>query len=798
MSATAKKKETLVLIDAHAFIHRAYHALPELTTPTGEPAGALYGLAAILVKMLKELKPEYAAAAYDLPGPTHRHEVYKEYKGTRAKIDDALVAQLDRSRDIFEAFHIPIYQAPGFEADDVIGTLATSLKKEYDIIIASGDMDTLQLVDGRRVRVFTLKKGINDTIVYDEEAVKERYGFAPALVADYKGLRGDPSDNIIGIPGIGEKTATVLITTFGSIENIYRALKKSKEKFKEKSGLTDRIIALLQEHEEEAEFSKVLATIRTDAPVVFDRGAAKRDGFDTPAAVSLFTTLGFRSLIPRVQGLRLTEVHGAKENEKAEPETLFTKVKPEEKEVAAEARVMLWLTNSELSNPTIEDVFNHTESATIGEAHAKLAEKIKKENLERVWTEIEKPLIPVIEEMNARGIAIDREYLKTLSVEYHKELNKIAKKIYTHAGGEININSPKQLGDILFGKLGITGEKGSRQKKTATGQLSTRESELVKLKEAHPIIGEILDYRELAKLLGTYIDAIPPLIAPDGRLHSTFDQAGTTTGRFSSTDPNLQNIPIKSELGRRIRHGFIAEKGKLLLALDYSQIELRLAAFLSGDEKLASIFKRGEDVHTAVAAEVFGIPPGKVDYEMRRKAKVINFGILYGMGVNALRQSLGTDRAEAQAFYNRYFETYHELARYLTETKASATRIGYTTSYFGRRRYFPALKSKLPFVRAQAERMAINAPMQGTQSDIVKLAMVRIHALIEAKYTGKAALVLQIHDELIFEVDEKEVTAFAPEVKDIMERVVSAEELKGIPITVSAEAGKNWGEMSTL
>lgn len=801
-----------MLIDAHAFIHRAYHALPPLTSPvTGEPVGAIYGLSAILVKLLKDLKPDYVAAAYDLPGPTHRHEAYTDYKATRVKMDEELSVQLKGSREIFKAFHIPIYEAPGFEADDVIGTLATKLKKEYDVIIASGDMDTLQLVDDQRVRVYTMKKGINDTVLYDEKGVEERYGFGPSLVADYKGLRGDPSDNIIGVPGVGEKTATSLITAFGGIEQLYKAIKKNPESVKEKAKVTDRIVNLLKEHEEEAEFSKILATIRTDAPIAFNADAATRAGYTADSVVTLFSKLGFRSLVARVKDLDSkgtspdsAPASGRRGNAYAEPELatrstgLFNEVAPEDEEIARECQVMLFLTNSDLTNPSVEDVLGHTESKNVREAHAKLEKKITAEDLTRVWEEIERPLIPVIEIMNATGVAIDVPYLQRLSVEYHQKLDTIAAKIYKLAGEEFNINSPKQLGDILFVKLGITHEGGARQKKTSTGQLSTRESELSKMKGAHPIIEEILNYRELAKLLGTYIDAIPPLVGRDGRLHTTFIQTGAATGRLASQNPGVQNIPIKSDLGRRIRNAFIAPKGHVLVTFDYSQIELRLAAILSGDAQLIEVFKNGEDVHTAVAANIFGVPPGEVTKEMRRRAKVVNFGILYGMGVNALKEVSGSTREEAQAYLTKYFETFKGVTAYIAKVKATATRLGYTTTLYGRKRYFPGLKSRLPYVRAQAERMAINAPIQGTQADIIKLAMVRIQKLIDEEFAGKAAIVLQIHDELMFDVDEKVVDDFAPKARAIMEEVLPESETRGVPITTAGEVGKNWGEMEEI
>ncbi len=793
-----KRKETLVLLDTHAIIHRAYHALPELTSPKGEPVGAVYGLISMLVKIVNELKPDHIIAAYDLPGPTHRHEVYKEYKATRPKTDDALVTQIKSPRDALKAFNIPLYEVSGYEADDVIGTIAEKAKKNFDVIIASGDMDTLQLVDGKRVRVFTLRKGIQDTVIYDEDAVIARFGFPPERIPDYKGFAGDPSDNIIGIAGIGEKSATALLTTFGSMEGVYTAVAKSPESLA-KAGIKARGMELIKEHQDEAEFSKVLATIRRDAPIEFVEPILSfLESLDIDAAVSFMTDKGFRSLIPRVKSLlgKKGSDTASTDAEIHAPSLFPPQLSDDDARLLKECSVMLFLTNSELTNPSYEDVLNNTQSKSIPEAHGKLRALVASEKLERVWDEIEKPLIPVIDAINKKGVKIDPAYLKELSVEYHKELDKRAQAIYKAAGAEFNISSPKQLGDILFTKLGLSS--GSRQKKTATGQLSTKESELQKLVADNPIVGEILAYRELAKLLGTYIDAIPPLLDAGGRLHTTFSQTGAATGRLSSRDPGLQNIPIKTELGRRIRQGFIADEGKVLIACDYSQIELRLAAILSGDEKLTEIFKNGEDVHAAVAAQVFGIPQEDVTKEMRRRAKVINFGILYGMGVNALRENLGTDRAEAQAFYNRYFETYTGLAAYLEKTKATASRVGYTTTLFGRKRYFPGMKSSLPFVKAQAERMAINAPLQGTQADIIKIAMVRIHDFFLKEYAEDAAIVLQIHDELIIEAKESSRESVAKKIKEIMEGVLTTDETNGVPILVSSESGKDWGSMESL
>lgn len=786
----AKKRETLVLLDTHAIIHRAYHALPPLTSPTGAPVGAVYGLTTMLLKLVKDLKPDHIIAAYDLPGPTHRHEVYKEYKGKRPKLDPDLASQINESRKVLKAFSIPIYEAPGFEADDVIGTIATKMKKDFNVIIASGDMDTLQLVDGDKVQVYTLRKGIQDTVLYNEAAVTARYGFGPEHITDYKGIAGDTSDNIIGIPGIGEKGATELITTFGSVEKIYAALKKNKNAIVDK-GMKERVQTLVVEHQDEAEFSKVLATIRIDAPISFvEPEKTFAEGIDRERITEFCNEFGFRSLATRIAQV-LPSMPMPERAEPVAPQVLSAK----EHELLKECAVMVFLLNSDIANPTIDDVYAMSKAKDLDNAHAKLTSLLVKESLDSVYTKIEKPLIPVIDAMNAKGVAIDAAYLKELSVEYHQVLDRHAKAIYKAAGEEFNINSPKQLGDILFTKMGLGGTK---QKKTATGQLSTKESELQKLVGTHPIIEEILSYRELAKLLGTYIDAIPPLLDKEGRLHTTFSQTGAATGRLSSRDPGIQNIPIKTELGRRIRRGFVAPKGKVLLACDYSQIELRLAAMLSGDEKLTDIFVRGEDVHAAVAAQVFGVPQDEVTKEMRRKAKVINFGILYGMGVNALRENLGTDRKEAQEFYDKYFETFSTLARYLEKTKEGAARTGYTTTYFGRKRYFPGMKSPLPFIRASAERMAINAPLQGTQSDIIKIAMSRIHAIFEKKYQGRAALVLQIHDELIVELDTAILKEVSAELKHEMENVLTRAETNSIPILVSAEAGPNWGELEPI
>ena len=790
MKSSAKR---LVLLDAHAIIHRAYHALPEFSNSKGEPTGALYGISTMLMKIVADLKPDYIVAAYDLPQKTFRHEAYDAYKAGRAKADDALIAQIISSRKIFEAFNIPIYDAPGFEADDVLGTIVEQLKKDktVDIIIASGDMDTLQLVDDKRVQVFTLKKGLNDTITYDEDAVVARFGFGPKLLPDYKGLRGDPSDNIIGIKGIGEKTATELIVGFGTIEAMYKKLKKEPEAFTA-LGIKPRIIELLKNGEEEALFSKTLATIRRNAPVVFTLPEKNfTDTIDMAAIEALFRELEFRSLTARAQTLFKK---GSSSEESAESEE--NAADPAE---VKKLSIALWLLNSEITNPGYDDIVHYAGAKDFTEGREKILKDITAKNLSFVYNDIELAILPAVEGMEACGIKIDTAYLKKLSTDYHKKLSAIEADIWKAAGREFNINSPKQLGDVLFDELKVDEGSGKRMKKTAGGARSTRESELEKLRDLHPVIDFILKYRELQKLLSTYIDVIPALVGPDGRLRAKFNQAGTTTGRFSSTDPNLQNIPIKSELGKNIRNAFVAEKGSKLVSFDYSQIELRIAALMSEDDFMIRVFEEGKDIHAAVASKVFGVAESDVTAEMRRRAKVINFGILYGMGITALQANLGTDRKGAQEFYNNYFAQFPTIAEYLEGVKQTAAKTGYTETLFGRRRYFPGLKSKLPFMRAMAERMAINAPLQGTAADCIKIAIRDADRLLrEKKLDGKAHLILQVHDELVFEVEEKYVDEVTTLVESAMQNVLSRDFLKNkktVPLEVHVAVGNHWGEM---
>ena len=797
MTKKSSSKKRIVLLDTHAIIHRAYHALfaAELTGPNGQPTGALHGLVAMLLKIITDLKPDYIAACYDLAGPTIRHEAYAEYKGTRTKTDDALAIQLNESHKVFEAFSIPMYSREGYEADDLLGTIAHELKndKSIDVIIASGDMDMLQLVDDKRVRVFTLKKGINDTILYDEEKVIERFGFKPPLIRDLKGIMGDPSDNIKGVPGVGEGSALKLVQTYGDLEKIYKALKKKGiETVAKEANIQKRYAQLVLDNEEMALFSKSLATIRLDAPIAFRLPEHDwSENLDTEKLFAMCDEFGFRTLKQRIKTVfsvqvSLEESSGIELAPMPEEEIDDTRFR--------EAQVMLWLISSEFTNPSLDDILAFAKERTFEPAYAALTKQLEGcGRVKDVYEEIEKPLVPIVREMGDHGVLIDTKVLGSLAKKYNAELSLIEKKIYDSAGREFNINSPKQLGEVLFDELGIVPDK---QKKTAGGQRSTRESELEKIRDEHTIVNDILEYRELKKLLSTYIENLPPMLDADHRLHAEFLQTGAVTGRMASQNPGLQNIPMRTERGRAIRHAFIATKGFTLVGLDYSQIELRLAAMLSGDEKLCGIFKSGRDVHQEVAAQVFHVAPEAVDAEMRRRAKIINFGILYGMGVNALRAQLGSTTAEAHQFLEEYFSTFKTLSEYLESTRGFARKHGYTETLFGRRRQFPEMKSTLPYVRAQAERMAINAPIQGTQADIIKLAMVRIDAMLrEEGVREDAHLLLQVHDELVYEVLDSRVGELSANIKDIMESVLTNKETRGVPIIATMKTGPDWGTM---
>ena len=722
------------MIDGNALVHRAFHALPPLTSPSGQITNAVFGFCSILIKMMREINPRYIAAAFDVAGPTFRHDQFKQYKAKRVKAPQELYDQIPKVKRVLECFGIPVFEKTGFEADDVIGTVATMAKhnKNLQIIIATGDMDTLQLVNDDKIVVFTMRRGFNDTVLYDEKAVFERYGLAPYQLVDYRGLKGDPSDNIPGVPGIGDKTAASLIKEYGTLENLYENVELISGKLGEK----------LKENKDQAFFSKQLSMIVRDLDIDFDLiKASWRENANLTKLEELFAEFGFKSLGKRLADINLAVSSG---------ET----------------------PDSELRGFTAQS----------------LERQFAEQGMSDVYEKIEKPLTPVLEDMQRWGIKIDVKMLERLLEITNRELKDLEKQIYKQAGANFNINSPSQLADILYDKLEIRG----RVRKTAGGARSTAAPELEKLREEHAIIELILQYRELEKLKNTYIEPFPTLIGSDGRIHTTYDQAGTTTGRLSSSNPNLQNIPIRTPLGQEFRKAFVAENGFLLVSADYSQIELRMVAHIAKDKKMIEAFRNGEDIHARTASEIFDVPPDKVTKDMRRQAKVLNFGVLYGMGPLGVARAAGVGREQGREFIDKYFAEFTGVTQYIERTKKQAYELGYVETMFGRKRTIPEIQSTMPQLKAAGERMAVNMPLQGTAADLIKMAMIKIYD--EIKGNKDARMLLQVHDELVFEIKENLISTIMPKVKKIMENVYKFD----VPIVVDIKIGKNWQEMEKI
>ncbi len=853
----------LVLIDSHAIIHRAFHALPRLTTPKGELVNAVYGFASILVKMLKDLKPDYVVATFDHAGPTFRHVAYDRYKATRVKAPDELYQQIPMVKQVLSAFGIPVLEKQGYEADDIIGTVARQVRSNHpdvEVVIATGDLDTLQLIDDR-VKVYTMRKGVSDTALYDAAMVRERYGLLPRQMIDYKGLRGDPSDNIPGVRGIGEKTASELLKAYGSIEEIYRRLKKNN--ISAKPG----IITALKTYEADALFSKTLATIDVHVPLKFVLASSRvKKAVARDEIQVLFTELGFQSLLRRLgDGTPMNRQHQAllpigevavaiphRSGDAIPPSLGYVVLLPpssegtsyfafsknqviavQESELRAvldaiakrgdvlfvfdakplirsellrahasvrDLMIMWWLLDPGRRNyqPDIlverELKVNVTSpreiTSCLFEVALQLEARLKSEELESVYQELEAPLTAILVKMETRGIGFDARPLLKLSKEMGGAIAKLESKIYGAAGGEFNINSPRQLGEVLFEKLGVSA--AGIRKTEKSGVLSTRETELLKLKSLHPIIGDILLYRELAKLKSTYVDTLPKLMAKDGRIHTTWNQTGTATGRLSSQNPNLQNIPIRSKYGKEIRTAFVASRGFTLVAFDYSQLELRIAADMSDDEKMIDAFRKGIDIHRLTAAEVNNVSIDAVTPELRQKAKALNFGVLYGMGTRAFAESAGVSRDEAELFIEEYFRNFRGIARFIETTKEFARANGYTKTAFGRKRFFPDILATNFRMQREAERMAVNHPIQGTEADIMKKAMIEIdHSLVKGKQEGDVRLLLQIHDELFFEIKTTVLKRAEASIKKIMENVWQGK----VPMKVEIKQGPTWGAL---
>jgi DNA polymerase-1 len=937
-------KPKLVLIDGHSLAYRAFFALPpDLKTRGGELTNAVYGFASMLLAAWRDEQPDYIAVAFDV-GKTFRDDMYADYKATRAKMPDELASQLDRIQQIVKAFNLPVITAEGFEADDILGTLAIRAAHDgLDTLIITGDTDAFQLI-GPSVHVLTSQRKWSETKIYDEAAVRERYGLDPRQLIDYKALVGDTSDNVPGVRGVGDKTATQLLQQFGSVDGIYKHLDEITAK---------RARTSLEAGRESAALSKKLITIKTDVPLKVKWDDCRTAAFDREQVVKLFREMEFRSLIERLPGPQDTapvkakavqqmalfavsdteqkpqKAKGKKQEDSktqvAEPVTQ-TRIAADEgslkqlaaalskakfisfdvettstdpmqaelvgislavkagegwyvpvghagaeqlplEQVAAALRPALedesiakvghnakydmavlarngiavrglnfdtmmaeWLIDPASRNlglknlawsrlgvemTRIEELIGTGKkqitmdqvpvesAAAYAAADADIPlrlrslqePELREKNLWKLFTQVEMPLVPVLMDMEMTGVLIDVPYLREMSGVLTKRLTEIEREIYTLVGLDFNINSTQQLADVLFGKLGLKAPAG---RKTATGKTSTAVDVLESLRGQHPVIELILEQRQLSKLKSTYIDALPELVNPaTGRVHTSYNQAGAVTGRLSSSEPNLQNIPIRTDLGRQVRRAFIAAPGHVLMSADYSQVELRILAHLCGDPGLREAFSRGEDIHATTAAAIFGVALSQVTSDQRRVAKAVNFGLAYGQGAYGLAQATGLSNSDAQKFIDAYFARFSHVRQYIEETKRKAATIGYVETIMGRRRYFPILQSKerdprTQMARRAAERECINMPVQGSAADIMKVAMLKVKSQISnlKSSTSSVKMMLQVHDELVFEVPEREVNKVAKLVREAMEGAASL----SVPLKVDVKAGKNWDE----
>jgi len=861
-----------VIIDSYALAHRSYHALPPLVSPEGILVNGVYGFMLVFLKMLQELKPDYLVATFDLAQPTFRHKEYKEYKAKRIKAPENFYEQIGIIKEILKIWGIPILEKESFEADDIIGTIAQKFQKnDLEIIILTGDLDTLQLVNDN-IHVYTLRKGLQDRVIYDVEEIKKKYGLLPAQLLDFKALKGDPSDNVAGVPGVGEKTALKLIKEFSSLDNLYFALENQSPEIK---NLNTRLKKRLIENKDQAYFSRHLVAIEKGVDLNFQ---LEEGAFRQPPEEQLtpfLQKLGFQSLIKRIfiesqntikekaevvvntitnqeqlnlfrskmeqastLGLFL-DYQGHKYGEREifglyfilsteeifylpqdffkelknlitviEGKTIFTlgakEIIEEIKEFSQfnleDIGILAWLIDSERKNYNLESLtrfFLKEENPVSSEDHLRkflnLAETIKIKtsslSLDNIWETIEKPLIPILAQMEINGIFVNKQILKHLQEEAEKEIKILESRIYQLTHKIFNINSYQQLAGVLFQDLKLDS---SILKKTSSGKPSTDILELTKIKNSHSIIPFIIDYRQLEKLKTAFLDPLPQFInVKTQRVHTIWKQTGTATGRLSSEEPNLQNIPSKGEWGEKIRKAFEAAPGFSFLSLDYSQIELRLAAHLSLDTKLVEAFREDKDIHTLTASYIYNIKEKEVTPEMRQLAKILNFGIIYGMGAKALSETAGISLKEAKKFKGEYFNDFSGLKNYLEYSLLQAKKLGYVETIFGRKRFLPLIGS-LGQIGRQEERMAINMPIQGLAADIIKLSMIKILAFIKSKnLEDKVRLILQIHDELILEVKSAIIKQIAPQLKEIMEQAADLE----VPLKTEITIGKNWGEL---
>ena len=856
-------RREVFLIDGNSLAYRAFFALPEtIATSRGFPTNAIFGFASMLVKILDEHGQQPTLVVWDA-GMSGREQVYEPYKAQRVSRPDLLAEQFPHLAPLVEAFGYRNIKVPGYEADDVIATLAARGSTEgVDITIVTGDRDALQLVEPG-VRVMATSRGITDTKMYDREAVIERYGIAPELIPDFYGLKGDTSDNIPGVPGIGDKTASQLLQRFGDLESVLASVDEISGAKRQQN---------LREHAEDARVSKRLATAQRDVPVDVDLSECAAEQPDRSRLREVFREFELRDPLRRLEealgegeesapperadvelaaravevpaaelarldgelpalscerpegaaSLRFAAHAGGEEVLVGETETVAalalawgdrgvvahdwkaiarlddaagasdagpplehdTSVAGYLLDAARRAFPLDELAAEEGLAARVEGADGLAERAVLTRAlaerqRAELAER----GLERLLHEIELPLVEVLVAMEAAGIAVDVEQLARIGAGYEERIAALEREVYELAGEEFTIGSPQQLAEVLFSKLGL-----SKKRRGKTG-FSTDARVLAAIRDEHPIVAKVEDWRELTKLKNTYLDALPELVSDDGRLHTTFNQTSTTTGRLSSTNPNLQNIPIRSDVGREIRACFVARPGALLLSADYSQVELRVLAHIAGENALKDIFKRGEDVHTATTAEMFGIPLDRVDKRQRDRAKMINYGIVYGLSAFGLADRLQIPQEEAQEFIDRYLGRFPRVRDFIRDTIASALNDGYVTTLFGRVRPIPELRARQRQTQLLGERLAVNTIIQGTAADIIKLAMVHCHrALHDARLATR--LVLQIHDELLFEAPDEEVGAAS----EIVRREMAGAYALDPPLGVDLGVGPNWLE----
>lgn len=831
----------LLLIDANSIVHRAYHALPNLMTSKGAHTGAIYGFLTIFLRIVAELSPTHVAAAFDLKAPTFRHKLYAPYKGTRKPMDAELAEQFEPLKELLALMRVPVVSKEGYEADDILGTL--SAHTDDDTVILTGDRDSFQLVSPT-TRIYWTKKGVSDVEVIDLARLAAD-GFTPQSFIDYKALRGDPSDNIPGVPGVGEKTAKALLEQYKTLDEVLDHASEVKGKLGETLSASREI----------AELSRTLATIDKDVPLEIDEESLRFSGVYSEDVRRRLQELELNSLAGRMtfassDGTPVARAHektvvrlsSCKEIADAAEGDRFAVVIgesvsfafSEDKEYSvecaqdlfaegptfdealeavkklAEGRTLVCydfkalkkkygfapkdffdvmiaahLTRGSAPIKSVEAVLG-AEGMDVGAAemlrYARTAgESLAAQGLDKLFYEVEQPLALVLAAMEERGICVDEDRLAALKVKYENILSELTDKIYAAAGTTFNIASPKQLGEVLFDKLGL-----KHGKKTKTGY-SVSEDVLTGLAEAHPVVKYVLEWRHYAKLLGTYVTGMQPLVSR-GKIHTEFNQCVTATGRLSSMNPNLQNIPVRGEEAKDVKSAFVASEGCVLVSADYSQIELRMLAHLSGDEKLIEAYNNSEDIHALTASRILGIPQSEVTSAQRRDAKAVNFGIIYGMSDYGLSENISVPVYKAKEFIEKYFATYPKVREYMDSNVAFAREHGYSVTMLGRRRNLKDITSSNYLTRSAAERMAMNTPLQGSAADVVKLAMLAV----EKRLAGmKSKMILQIHDELIVDAAEDEADEIVRILKEEMENAVKLR----VPLIAEANTAKNWGDL---